>query len=88
MREGITNLGHPLWTDEAACLNVAQARLSEPVYQLCFDGRRYWSWFVLEAITRADFDDAHKVGLARRMMPTVAGCDLSQTGCASLPRAV
>ena len=79
------HLRHPLRTDETARFNFAQACLPEPVYQFCFDGWRDWPWFVLEAITRANFDDAYKVGLGR-VIPTVApGYNLSQeAGGASL----
>ena len=80
-----TDLRYPLRTDKTAYFDISQACLPEPVYQFSFDGWRDWPRFVLEAITRANFDDAYKVGLGG-VMPIVApGCDLSQeAGGASL----
>ena len=80
----VTDLRYPFRTDETSCFNVPQPSLPEPVDQFCFDGRRNRSRFVLEAITRANFDHAHEVGFGGVIPTNMQRRNKSQAGGASL----
>jgi hypothetical protein len=57
-----THLRYPFRADEAARLDGFEACASKPVDKLDFDGDGDDGFFVLEAVARADFDDADEIG--------------------------
>src|SRR5690625_2795293 len=88
---GVGHLRNPGRIDEAGGLDGAQAGTAEPVDQLDLGPRRHDGALVLQAVARADFDDADGVGhrgsvsgrrvmIARTDSYTNVGAGLPATG--------
>ena len=71
---GAGHLWHPFGRDEAADFDVAQAGGAQLIDQAHLVGDADRLLLVLQAVARADFDQAHGVGQVHRVSSSVSGC--------------
>ncbi|PRD21143.1 UNVERIFIED_CONTAM: pilT [Trichonephila clavipes] len=72
---GAGHLRHPFGRDEAADFDIAQAGGAQVIDQAYLVGDADRLFLVLQAVARADFDQAHGVGQVHRFSSSVSGCN-------------